>query len=377
MNSLRRLALCSFLIAAAAAAAPGAAPRVVLVVLADDVGASNVGFFPGSAAKTGGPNGSSLTPQLDALASDGVILSQSVAHFMCTPSRCALLSGRLPVHVQQGQDFPETPHAGMPRNMTAMSLRLQSVGWSTHYAGKWDLGIATPMHTPEGRGFDTSLSFAEHMVDSFTQEIYPGGTACTFEDANIIDLWSNGGPAVGINGTGFIEDLFLQRVLATIAAAEDPLSGGPPLLIVWAPKALHYPLMVPEAAFEGAAWVAAASDEGDCNQTVPYIWPNSTAPYACRRQSWALLKMLDDAIGAVAAALQQRGWWDETLVIFSSDNGAPLDTSETGGNNYPLRGGKYSNFQGGVRVPAAVFGGFVPASVRGTTNAGLLHIADW
>lgn len=362
--------LCAvFAWAAVAAAAP---PRVMLVALLDDVGWSNVGFTPGSSTATAGPNGTSLTPRLDALAADGVVLTNAMAHFMCTPSRCALLSGRLPVHVQQGQDTPETGTAGLPRNMSTLPAKLAAAGWRGVAAGKWDAGIATHDHMPEGRGFASAVTFAEHMVDSFAQTIYPGGTTCTLVDPTITDLWVDGAPGARLNGTAFVEDLFVARILDEIAA-HDP--GGPPLFLYWAPKAIHYPLQVPEEWYNAYAWVG-PDDEGACNATSAYVWPGRAAPFACRRQAWALLGMLDANVGRIVDALVRAGLWNDTLALVLSDNGAPLDVAEAGGNNWPLRGSKYSPFQGGVRVPALAAGGYLPRAVRGTQQPGLFHIAD-
>jgi arylsulfatase B len=372
------VALCAHLAAGVAAQAVPPPPRVIVYILADDTGYGNLGFAPNSPARRLGPNGTSLTPNLDALASQGLVLSNHVAHFMCTPSRCSFLTGRLPVHVQQGQDFPETPHAGIPRNMTTFANKLQAAGWSTHIAGKYDAGMATRDHTPEGRGFNTSLVFWEHMADSYSQQIFPGGTACTLVNPSIVDLWSNGGPARGINGTGFVEDLFINRVLSTIQEADDPVNGnGPPLFIYYAPKVLHYPLEVPPAQLAKYAWVLSDDDEPECNATTPYISPGVTGPYNCRRQGWALVGMLDDNVQRIVDALAARGWWRQSLLVLASDNGAPLDLSEAGGTNFPLRGGKYAPWSGGVRVPALVTGGALPLSVRGTVDPSLVHIADF
>ena len=98
-----------------------APPKVVVFVLGDDIGHASAGWAAGSPAASAGPGGASLTPRLDALAASGAILDNAVSAFWCTPARSALLTGRLPVHVQQGQDFPETQTAGIPRNMTALA----------------------------------------------------------------------------------------------------------------------------------------------------------------------------------------------------------------------------------------------------------------
>ena len=83
---------------------------------------------------------------------------------------------------------------------------------------------------------------------------------------------------------------------------------------------------------------------------------------------------MDDAVGNLTAALKQRGLWDNLLFITSSDNGGPI---EQAANNYPLKGGKFSNFQGGIRVNAFVLGGYLHEKMRGQKTDGYIHLADW
>ena len=333
-----------------------------------------VGFTAGSAARSGGPNGGSFTPHLDALAAEGLVLDHALAAFWCTPSRSSFLTGRLPVHVQMGQDFPETPTAGIPRYMGSLAAKLAAAGFATHAVGKWDAGVGTRDHTPEGRGFNSSLVYFEHMSEQYTQKIFPGGTACTLYDPTITDLWDSGAPARSLNGTDFLEYLHRDR-LTSILAAHD---GATPLFLYYAPHVAHYPLQVPQDWLERYT-AFMGDDEGACNATVPYVYPGAPqgAPMHCRAQGAALMGMLDEIVGNLSQAIKARGWWEETLLIMQSDNGAPLDTAEAGGGNFPLRGGKYSSWQGGLQTPSFVSGGYLPASRRGQREAGLLHIADW
>ena len=272
--------------------------------------------------------------------------------------------------------------------------------------GKWDAGVATPDHTPRGRGFAEALVSFEHMTDRWTQRVFPGGTACTLLDPTIVDLWDGDAPAVGLNGTGFSEDLHLARVLRALAGAAEP--GAPPLLLYYAPHVAHYPLQVPKAYLDKFAFMG--DDEGACNATVPYVYPGAdpAQPLRCRAMEAALMALLDDAVGSAADALKASGLWAETLMLFASDNGAPLDVQESGGkcvawrrffsarptrffpararpaplnarspsvfSNWPLRGGKYASWEGGVRVPAFVSGGFLPPSRRGAEEPGPIHI---
>ena len=383
MRPLHRLCglllLLSLLFSRASAPPPEsgtAPPKVVIFVLADDVGYGSAGWARGSPAATAGPRGGSLTPRLDSLAASGAILDTAISAFWCTPARSSLLTGRLPVHVQMGQDFPETPTAGAPAAMTFLSEKFKARNWSTHAVGKWDVGFASPAQTPEGRGFDSSLVYVEHMNEAWTQQIFPGGTACTLGGVNISDCWADGAPCRGINGTQFIEYMHRDR-LQHILAGAAPLAGAP-LFIYYAPHIAHYPLQVPRD------WLARydymGDDEPACNATVPYIYPGAdpaVQPYVCRQQGAALMGLLDELVGNLTDEVRARGWWDETLLIFSSDNGAPLDVQEAGSSNEPLRGGKYSSWSGGTVVPAFVGGGYLPPPARGSRVPGMVHIADW
>ena len=90
-----------------------------------------------------------------------------------------------------------------------------------------------------------------------------------------------------------------------------------------------------------------------------------------------MVNVLDDNLLALTGALDARGLWENTLMVFTSDNGGCITLDESGGNNWPLKGGKYSDFEGGIRASAFVSGGYLPEAVRGTTSNAVMHIADW
>ena len=90
----------------------------------------------------------------------------------------------------------------------------------------------------------------------------------------------------------------------------------------------------------------------------------------------AMVTYLDDVVGDLTAALKKRGMWDNLLFVTSSDNGGPVYAGG-GANNYPLRGGKVSDWQGGIRVNAFVSGGYLPEKMRGQKTDGYIHLADW
>ena len=141
----------------------------LIVLLVDDWGYGNVGF-----RRTNDLGGEeNVTPNIDALAEVGVVLDTFYVHHNCAPSRASLQTGRFPIHVNvvnlgptmYNYDDPDTGAAGIPRYMTGIGTKLSDAGYSTHFVGKWDAGMATWDHTPKGRGYDSSLVYYHHSND--------------------------------------------------------------------------------------------------------------------------------------------------------------------------------------------------------------------
>ena len=292
--------------------AAAATPRLVIFQMIDDLGWGATGWHRKGQSP---PDTENATPGIDALYSAGVDLNRVYGYQMCTPSRTSFMSGRLPLHVQQSLDNPEVPHAGMPREMTALPLALKSAGVRSAIVGKYDIGMATPDHTPEGRGFNSSLIYYEHKNDYFSQLI--AQSACQTTNPEIVDLWSNGGPAVGMNGTQYEEYMFRDRVFELISAIQP---GDPPMFLYWAPHAAHCPLQVPQDVLSKYTY---PDDETACSAQTAYIFPGSTpADYHCRSQYEAIVKILDASVANITQLLKAKGLWNDTLWIGQSDNGA-------------------------------------------------------
>eukprot|EP00054_Salpingoeca_dolichothecata_P026650 m.191866 g.191866 ORF g.191866 m.191866 type:complete len:326 (-) comp25724_c0_seq10:103-1080(-) len=100
---------------------------------------------------------------------------------------------------------------------------------------------------------------------------------------------------------------------------------------------------------------------------------NDSSVFTARQLIDAMTTVWDSELGNITQLLKDEGQYENTLIIMTADNGGPLPSA----NNYPLRGGKFENWEGGVRTVAAVGGGFLPQKMRGTTNNGYIHIADW
>jgi arylsulfatase I/J len=361
----RSAAALALLALAARSAAPPPPPRPHIIVhIVDDWGHANFG----ANYAAGEPHPEVATPAMDALAASGLVLERFYVHKMCSPSRSSLQSGRLPIHVnvinsdvmQRNASDPEGGAQGVPESMTGLGEVMRAGGYRTNLFGKWNAGCATFARTPMGRGYNTSLVYFGYRNDYWSEqdgacEVVGGGVV------PLVDLWDGAGPAVGQNNSFscsqanqaascvYEDELFLRRVLETIEAHD----AATPLFLVWASHGVHTPYEVPDRYLQRFAFI-------DQEQ---------------RRFYAAMVAHTDDMVANVTAALKRKGLWDSTLYLTVSDNGGPV-TNGTGANNHPLRGGKLTNFEGGVRANAFAAGGFLAPEVRGTRSAGLVAIAD-
>ena len=334
--------------------ANGAASKPHLVfMLVDDWGWANVGYHRQP------PTKEVVTPNIDNLVKEGLELDQHYVYKFCSPSRSCLMSGRLPVHVNDQNAMPNINNpndsvsgfAGIPRNMTGLATKLKSAGYATHQVGKWDAGMATPDHTPMGRGFQSSFGYFHHANDYYTEKA--GGCVYDKKGHSPVDLWDTDKPAHGVNGTGpdnYEEGLFKEHVLDVVKNHDT----STPLFLYYAPHIVHTPLQVPQSYVDKFTFI----DDKD------------------RQYYHAMVNYLDDVVGELVSALKSRGMWDNLLFASSSDNGGPIYPGG-GANNFPLRGGKVTDWQGGVRVNAFVSGGYLPEKMRGQKTEGYIHLADW
>lgn len=345
----------------------------IFMLLLDDYGWANIGFHAKNSTEI-------ITPNLDALAASGVILDRHYTHKFCSPTRSALQTGRSPILVNVlnsplNQHNPKDTIGGFqgaPRNMTGIAEKLKGAGYSTHMAGKWHAGMAVHEQTPQGRGYDTSLNYFDAANDYWTSTyLQPCAYPTSADNFTARDLWDTSAPARGLNnsvlcsqsnqapGCVFEDALFTSRVLATINASDPSV----PFFFVWTPHSVHEPYEVPSAYLDKFAFI-----------DVPV-----------RQYYSAMVNYIDDRIGEVVGALKAKGLWDTMLFVMSSDNGGPLNAAPhpsglagaVGANNFPLRGGKMSNLEGGVRVNAFATGGAIPPPMRGTKSQAFVAIEDW
>lgn len=300
------------------------APRPNIVfLLADDLGYGDVGFHGGEIK----------TPHLDQLAAAGARLEQFYVQPLCSPTRAALMTGRYPMRhgLQVGVVRPWAQY-GLPLEERTLAQALKEAGYTTAICGKWHLGHFRREYLPTRRGFDHQYGHYNGAIDYFTH-IRDGGFDWHRDDRACLD-------------EGYSTHL-LAREAARLIGEQDV---SRPLFLYVPFNAVHAPHQVPEKYKE------------------PYA--HLSEP---RRTYAGMLAAMDEAVGQIVAALDKRGMRKNTLIIFASDNGGPAPGRVT--SNGPLRAGKGTLYEGGVRVAAfATWPGHIKP---GTVVNEPLHIVDW
>ena len=352
----------------------GDLPNIVLIV-ADDLGWNDISLHGGVAS------GKLATPNIDRIAAEGVQLTQTYsASATCAPSRAALMTGRYPTRfgfeftpmppamariisraqARQPSDPPFVFHPvdrrvpdfadmGMPASEIALPELLGSAGYHSVLIGKWHLG-ASNGSDPLSQGFDESLELAGLLHAPAGDK----GMVEARQDFDPLDevYWATGRAAVR-SGTGgrFAPDGYLTDYFTREAAQVIKANRNRPFFLYLAHWAPHSPLQAKREDYEALA----------------DIEDHTTRVYA------AMIRALDRSVGEVLDALDANGLADNTIVIFTSDNGGAHYIGIPGIND-PYRGWKATFFDGGVRVPT--FMRWPGQIAPGSRMEGLAHHTD-
>jgi arylsulfatase A-like enzyme len=293
----------------------------IVVILADDLGRADVGFNGGKEIQT---------PNLNRLAAAGARLDQFYVQPVCSPTRAALMTGRYPMRhgLQVGVVRPWAQY-GLPLDERTLPQALKEAGYATAIIGKWHLGHFQPAYLPTQRGFDLQYGHYNGALDYFTHERDGGHDWHRNDKANYDE--------------GYSTHLLTREAVQFIKNTKQPFFLYVPF------NAVHAPHQVPET------------------YKMPYAHLKEP-----RRTYAGMLAAMDEGIGQIMAALDEKGLRKNTLVIFSSDNGGPAPGRVT--DNGPLRAGKGTLYEGGVRVAACVaWEGQIKA---GSVVNAPLHIVD-
>lgn len=297
--------LAVFVVNLAIAQEPSSKPNILLIVV-DDMGYGDVSVQGSKQI---------ATPNIDRLAGAGVRFTQGyVSGTVCAPSRAGLMTGRYPnrfgfEHNLAYTDYMPDEQIALPKDEKTMADFLKAAGYRTGLVGKWHLGDSAEWHHPNARGFDFFFGMLNGNHNYFPKP-----------DKN--HLFRQREPVTEIR-VPYLTDWFTQEAMEFIETGP----AAQPWFLFLSYNTPHTPLQAKE---EDIARFAHIKDRK-------------------RRIYCAMQYCLDENIGRLMAWLQEKQMWDNTLIVFMSDNGGPCASNAS--VNAPLRGQKGILLEGGSRVP--------------------------
>ena len=292
-------------------------PNIVYIV-ADDLGYADLGCYGGRPARFG-----PVSPVLDGLARRGLKFTQGYANSpVCSPTRFALMTGRYQYRLRGAAEEPINSKSqgsstlGLPPEHPTLPSLLRAAGYQTALMGKWHLGYP-PHFSPLRSGYNEFFGPMSGGVDYFTH--------CNFTGQH--DLYRNEAPH---QENGYLTDLITRHAVDWIGRSAAQAQQGQPLFL-----SLHY--TAPHWPWETREDAALAATLG---KRIVHLNGGNIHTYQ------RMIHHMDEGIGRVLQALQQHGLVEDTLLVFTSDNGG-----ERFSDNWPLVGGKMDLTEGGIRVP--------------------------
>ncbi|XP_037824273.1 arylsulfatase B-like, partial [Lucilia sericata] len=339
-------------IAAADAAFSGDYPQVrklrqqsekphIVIILIDDMGFNDVSFHGSNQV---------VTPNIDALAYNGIILNRNYVPNLCTPSRSTLLTGKYPIHTGMHHFVIVNDEPwGLPLNQRLMPELFRDSGYSTYLVGKWHLGFYRKEMTPLYRGFDHHLGYYSGYIGYYDHTL-----KMLNRNYSGLDMRRDLEPCPELSGI-YATDLFTREAVHVIRNH----NVEKPLFLLMSHLAVHTgnednPMEAPEEELE----------------KFDYISDPQRRAYA------AMLSRLDQSVGLTVKALADKGILDNTIILLYSDNGAPtVGIHGNMGSNYPFRGQKESPWEGGIRSAALIWSPLLKQ--KNYVSNQVSHAIDW
>ena len=336
----------------------------VIVIISDDQGWADIGYN----------NSKVYTPNLDQLAKQGATFAKHYVMPQCTPTRVAVMTGRYPGRFGH-EALAASNEPAFPLGTPTLGSMFKEAGYDTYLCGKWHLG-SSPEHGPNHFGFDHTYGSLAGAVGMYDHRYRPG----PFEETWHRDHKSIPGRQDGIHAT----DLVAREAVRVIEEKRDR-----PFFLYVAFHAVHTPLDERGPFVDQPTQLEKGNPDRWRNED-QIKWFNDpdgkiqSEPDPEKRLLLAAAHHLDHAIGEIVAALQRTGERENTLILFSSDNGPqgswpgsayPNDLKLTDFNQpLPMKGKKTDVWEGGIHVP-----GFAhwPGHIQPKQVADPVHIIDW
>lgn len=322
---MKRLFLvCLLFCSCSALSATETRPNIVFI-FSDDLGYADLGSYGQKRIQT---------PHLDRLAEGGMRFTQMYSgSSLCGPSRCVLLTGKHTGHatVRHNQRAGDTL---APGELTWGSV-LQQVGYATACIGKWGAGFNPPVTAPNDHGFDYFFGYTDmwHAHNSYPEFLVRNGESVPLRNEVVRLEGHHKYPLVGYASkkVDFSQELTTEEALAWMNKQKGPFC-------------LYLPYTIPhengEAQFQ------------DYRIEVPDLGVYADRPWKKdERAKASLVTYLDDQVGRIVQFLEERDLLEDTLILFTSDNGAGSQWHDVFESNAPFRGSKRSFYEGGIRVP--------------------------
>ena len=329
------------------AASPGR-PNIVFI-LADDLGYGDLGSYGQQKIKT---------PSLDALAKEGMRFTRHYSGSdVCAPSRAVLMTGMHPGHcvVRSNQSYPPEGQTPLPEGTVTLVGELNKLGYVSGAFGKWGLGTPDSASSPLRTGFDRFYGYiCQGIAHSFypqflwddnrqvlvNENLVPGrATLAAGDDPNDPKSYEK------FKGENYSADLIANEVMRFVEGNADK-----PFFLYWPTTVPHLALHVPEDSLQEyqGLW-----------DDPPYTGDKRYTPHFTPRAAYAaMVTRMDREIGRLVQLLKEKGVYENTLIVFSSDNGATFDIggahTDFFDSNGGLRGYKGGMYEGGIRVPCIV-----------------------
>jgi arylsulfatase len=349
----RRERLRQTLVALAALALPCLAPGQpqpppkpnIIFVLADDLGYAELGCYGQTRIRT---------PNLDRLAGEGIrFLQHYSGSTVCAPSRCCLLTGKHTGHafIRDNGELPTEGQRAIPANTLTLGRVLQQAGYRTAVIGKWGLGGPGSSGEPNRQGFDHWFGYLcqRHAHNHYPTYLWRNGEKVSLSDntdfaahQRLEKQPQDNAAYARYAGKQYAPDLMCEEALAFIRE-----NRRRPFFLYFATTIPHLALQVPDDSLREYLhrW-----------PETPYLGQRGYLPHPTPRAAYAaMISRMDRDVGRLLALLDELGLAENTLVLFSSDNGATFDV---GGydppffkGTGPLRGHKGNLYEGGIRVP--------------------------